>query len=196
VAVGAMPFLLALMLQLGFGLNPLMSGLITFASAAASLVMKISARPILRLFGFKTVLIVNTVLVAVTLSACALFSARTPIIALIGLLLTFGFFRSLQYTALNTLTFADVAPADMSRASSLSSVAQQLAETISVSFSAVLLSISLNLAGTETPTVGDIAPIFGVLGFICLLPLPLFISMRRDAGAEISGRQAQPVSTD
>ncbi len=117
-AVGAMPFLLAVLLQVGFGLSPFEAGLITFASAAGSLLMKFVATPIVKRFGFRRVLTVNALLTGGFVMVCAVFSATTPAWLMIAVLLLGGFFRSLQFTAVNTLTYADITQENMSRASS------------------------------------------------------------------------------
>ncbi|KAG0781787.1 hypothetical protein G6F22_009408 [Rhizopus arrhizus] len=95
-AVGATPFLLAMLLQVGFGLSPFSAGLITFASAAGALLMKFVATPIVRHFGFRRVLTVNALLTGVFIMVCATFTPATPVWLMIAILLVGGFFRSLQ----------------------------------------------------------------------------------------------------
>ena len=108
MGIGATPFLLALLLQVAFGLSALQAGLMTFASAAAALVMKTAAPPILARFGFRATLIVNAVIVAVSFMAYGLFRSATPLWVIYAVLLAGGFFRSLQFTSLNGMAFADV----------------------------------------------------------------------------------------
>ncbi len=117
LGMGANPFLQALLFQTAFGLNPFRAGLLTFASAAAALVMKTAAPPILARSGFKTVLSVNSVVVAVTFMAYALFKPSTPEWLIYAVLLAGGFFRSLQFTSLNGLAFADIDASSWRRAS-------------------------------------------------------------------------------
>ena len=126
IGVGATPFLLPLLLQLGFGLTPFQSGSITFAAAVGAIAMKFAAPPMLRRFGFRNVLVVNALIAAVFVALPAAFTPATPIWLITVLLLVGGFFRSLQFTSINALNFADVPPARMSRATTLTSVAQQL----------------------------------------------------------------------
>ena len=130
--VGATPFLLAMLLQVGFGLTPFSAGLITFASAAGALLMKFVATPIVRHFGFRRVLTVNAVLAGAFVAASAAFTPTTPVWLMIAVLLVGGFFRSLQFTGVNTLTYADIPPAKMSRASSFAAMAQQLGISLGV----------------------------------------------------------------
>ena len=112
IGVGAMPFLLPLMLQLSFGLSPFRSGSITFAAAAGALLMKATAAPIIRRFGFRNVLIVNAAISSAFLAATGFFTAAMPHAVIVAALLAGGFFRSLEFTAINALAYADIEPAD------------------------------------------------------------------------------------
>ena len=112
MGLGALPFLLPLMLQVGFGLSALHSGLLTFASAAGAMLMKTSAVRILRTLGFRLVLVGDAVISAAFLFGYSLFRPSTPHLVIFLALLTGGFFRSLQMTSINTLSYADVPPGD------------------------------------------------------------------------------------
>src|SRR4029078_10389663 len=105
IGVGALPFLLPLMLQLGFGLNPMQSGLLTFASAVAAVAIKPPAAPIIRPFGFKRVLVSNAVLSSLFLAAIALFTAGTPHWVILAVLLVGGFLKPLEFTSINSSTY-------------------------------------------------------------------------------------------
>ncbi len=132
IGVGATPFLLPLMLQLGFGLNPFQSGLLTCASAMGAMFMKTLTVRILKRYGFRTVLTANAVLASCATAGYGLFSASTPHFVLIAVLLFSGCLRSLQFTGLNAITFADVSRQTMSQATSLSSMAQRLCQSMGV----------------------------------------------------------------
>ena len=108
VGVGATPFLLPLMLQTGFGLTPFNSGLLTFATGIGAMVMKTLAAPILRRFGFRRVLVINAVLSSIFVAMPGMFSPATPWILMAGTLLLGGFMRSLQFTSINAVAYADV----------------------------------------------------------------------------------------
>ena len=108
VGIGAIPFLLPLMLQLSFGLSPFASGSITFVAAAGALIMKFTAGPILRRFGFRVVLVANAVISAVFMVFNGMFTIATAHWIILTVLLTGGFFRSLQFTALNAIAYADL----------------------------------------------------------------------------------------
>ena len=127
LGVGALPFLLPLLLQIGFGLSPFQSGLITFTSALGSMFMNgAAATTILKHFGYRNVLLYNSLISAVFIGACASFIQGMPFAAMIAILLTGGFFRSLQFTSVNTIAYAEIDAPVMSRATSMVAAFQQL----------------------------------------------------------------------
>jgi EmrB/QacA subfamily drug resistance transporter len=188
MGLGALPFLLPLMLQVGFGLDPLSSGLLTFASAAGAMTMKMTAARIIRTLGFRIVLVGDAVISALFLFSYSLFRPTTPHLVIFLALLAGGFFRSLQMTSINTLSYADVPPPMLSRATSLTSMAQQLSQTVGVATGALLLQVVLALRGGGTLTAADFYPAFVGVAMISLLSVPFFFKMSPDAGAEVSGR--------
>jgi EmrB/QacA subfamily drug resistance transporter len=190
MGMGASPFLLALMLQVAFGLSALQAGLMTFASAAAALVMKTCAPPILRRFGFKSTLAVNGVIVALTFMAYGFFRPTTPHWLIYAVLLAGGFFRSLQFTSLNGIAFADIERAKMSRASTLSTMGQQLSQSIGIGMAAVLLHAFIVHAHATHPTAATIAPVFVIIGGVALISALFFLPLPRDAGAGLHGARA------
>ncbi len=160
VGIGAIPFLLPLLFQAGFGLTPFESGSLTFVAAAGAMLMKTTATPILRNLGFRQVLVWNTLLCTAFLCANALFRPSTPHLVIIAVLLAGGFFRSLQFTSLNALAFADVDNRAMSRATSFSAVAQQLSLSVGVSVGAAGLEFARGYHGGGALVVSDFAPAF------------------------------------
>lgn len=190
-SVGATPFLLAMLLQVGFGLSPFAAGMITFASAAGALLMKFVATPIVRRFGFRQVLTVNAVLTGAFICVCALFQPSTPSWLIILVLLIGGFFRSLQFTGVNTLTYADIGPDKMSRASSFAAMAQQLGVSLGVGVAAVTLNVSMALRGSERATVTDIVAGFLVIGLLCAASFFSFRRLDPAAGNQLNGRKVQ-----
>ena len=185
--IGAIPFLLPLMLQIAFGLSPFASGSLTFAAAAGALTMKLTAQPIVRRFGFRRVLTVNAIVSATLLGATALFTPSTPHIVIVVVLLTGGFFRSLQFTSINALGYADIDPRQMSKATSFTAAAQQLALSTGVAFAALVLEISQGLRGSTDLVTGDFANGFVAVGCLAALSALVFLTLARDAGAEVSG---------
>jgi EmrB/QacA subfamily drug resistance transporter len=192
ISVGAVPFLLPLMLQLGFGLNPFQSGSLTFAAAVGAVTMKLTAAPILRRFGFKRVLCVNAVISSLLLAAAALFTAATPHAVIVVVLLVGGFFRSLQFTSMNTLGYADIDHQDMSRATSFVAVVQQLSLSGGVALAAILLDTFRSAAGRTELIATDFSGAFLVIGLIAILSTALFFRLEADAGAEVSGHRRTP----
>ena len=187
IGMGATPFLLPLLLQIGFGMTPFQSGLITFAAAIGAIAMKFVAPPTLRRFGFRNVLLWNTLIAAGFVALPAAFRITTPVMLMTGLLLVGGFFRSLQFTAINALTYADISPVRMSRATTLTSVAQQLSLSLGVSAGAVALEASTRFTG-GTIVASDFWFPFLVIGAISLASLIPFRELAHDAGDEMSGR--------
>ncbi len=186
--IGATPFLLALLLQVGFGMTAFAAGMLTFASAAGALLMKITAQPIIRTFGFKAVLIGNAFIVAGTFMAYAFFTEATPHALMIFILLTGGFFRSLGFTALQSLTFADISQERMSRASVMMSMSQPLAQSIGIGAAAMMVHVFSVMNGDgETIQAHSIAPAFLILGAISLIALFWYIPLPKDIAQEVSG---------
>jgi EmrB/QacA subfamily drug resistance transporter len=191
MGMGATPFMLALLLQVAFGLTALQAGLMTFASAAAALVMKTCAPPILRRFGFRTTLCVNAVIVAAMFMAYALFRPATPHWVIYAVLLAGGFFRSLQFTSLNGLAFADIDHAQMSRASTMSTMGQQLSQSIGIGMAAMLLRFFMVHAHAGHLTAATIAPAFLVIGIVALGSAPFFLALPKDAGSGLHGPKSR-----
>jgi EmrB/QacA subfamily drug resistance transporter len=192
VGVGAIPFLLPLMLQVGFGLNPLQSGLLTFSAAVGALFMKTLAATILRSFGFRRVLVINAFVCAAFVVVNGWFTPETPHAVIAAVLLIGGCFRSLQFTSLNAMSFADVPPRDMSYATSLTSMVQQLALSTGVALGAFVLE-SVSLArGNASLMSADFGPAFLVIGTLSALSVLFFTRLDPDAGAEMSGHRTDP----
>jgi EmrB/QacA subfamily drug resistance transporter len=189
MGLGALPFLMPLMLQVGFGLDPLSSGLITFASAAGALSNKVFVSPIIRALGFRRVLIANTAISSAFLFGYSFFNPATPHFVIFIALLSGGFFRSLQMTSLNTLAYADVPPGMLSRATSLTSMAQQLSQSVGVGTGALLLYLMLATHGREVSSAADFSFALAVVAALSILAVPFFLRMAPDAGAEVSGRR-------
>jgi EmrB/QacA subfamily drug resistance transporter len=192
IGIGALPFLTPLMLQLGFGLSPFASGMITFSGAAGAMTMKITAPVILRTLGFRRVLLLNTVICAVSIACYGFFRPSTPHALIVGVLLVGGFFRSLQFTSLNTMAYADIEQPNMSRATTLASVGQQLSLSFGVGLGALLLHETLVLRGHEDLGPSDFSAAYFAIAAVGLTSLAFFARLPVDAGAEISGRREPP----
>jgi EmrB/QacA subfamily drug resistance transporter len=190
IGVGAMPFLLPLMLQLGFGLSAFESGMITFVSAAGAMSMKVTAGPILRHLGFRRVLIANALISGGFIAVCGLFRPDLSHALIMGLLLMGGFFRSLQFTSTNTLTISDIPNNQMSRATSFTSMMQQLSLSAGVAVGAMVLHATVSYGGGVDQIRADsFAPAFFTVGAIATLSVLVFLRLPSDAGAEVTGHR-------
>jgi MFS family permease len=193
MGVGATPFLLPLMLQLTFGMTPFQSGAVTFVTAIGAIAMKFVAVPILRVFGFRRVLIASALIAALFTAMPAGFTLATPVAVMIGLLLIGGFFRSLQFTSLNAIAYDEVAPERISRASALSSAAQQLSISVGISVAAISLSLT---TGPDGVIIRDdfIIP-FIVVGLLCAAAAAVYWLLPAGAGSEMSGHRLRALPT-
>jgi EmrB/QacA subfamily drug resistance transporter len=195
LGIGALPFLLPLLMQIGFGLTPFQSGLVTFASSAGAMGMKPLAARIIRTFGFRNIMVINAVVSSFFLAACALFTPGTPLLLIMIILLVGGFFRSLQFTAINTVAYAEVEMARMSRATTLVSVNQQLAISAGVAIGAFCVESTMVWKHMPVLTADAFAPAFVVVAILSAISAYFFWQMPDDAGHEISGRKALEISS-
>ncbi len=187
IGVGALPFLLPMMLQIAFGNTAVQSGLITFASAAGAFLMKPVAQRVLRRFGFRDTLVCNAALAALMLGLCATFSPSWPAIGMYLVLLVGGFFRSLQFTAYNALAYAELQRSQMSAATSFYSAVQQLSLTIGITIGAASLQVTMWMSHHSEPGATDFRLAFVVIAAIAMLAAPMSLLMPRAVGEEMSG---------
>ena len=185
--LGATPFLLPLLFQIGFGLNPLQSGILTCATAVGAMFMKTITVFILRRFGFRTVLSINGVAASAIVVAFGLFEATTPHVVIAAVLLVSGCLRSLQFTALNAISFADIAPQNMSQAASVSSMAQRLSQSVGIAAGAYFLQLSSVVQNHATIITADFWPAFLGIGLISVVAPLLHLRLPPEAGIEVSG---------
>jgi EmrB/QacA subfamily drug resistance transporter len=195
LGIGALPFLLPLLMQVGFGLSPFQSGLVTFSSAVGAMGMKTLAARIIRTFGFRNMMTANAVISTIFLAACALFTIHTSLLLIMIILVVGGFFRSLEFTAINTVAYAEVEPAQMSRATTLVSVNQQLAISAGVAVGAFCVESTMWWRNAVELDATMFAPAFIVVSVISVASAWFFWQMPDDAGHEISGRKAVEISS-
>jgi len=192
IAVGAMPFLLPMMLQLGFGLSAAQSGLITFVSSLGSLGMRLAAPVILRRLGFRNVLMWIGLVATLLLAASAGFRPSWPIAAIYFVLLLNGFFQSLQFMAYNTIAYADVPRPQMSTATSFYTTFQQMSLTLGIAMSAATLAASEKILGHTVLMLSDFSVAFLAVATVSLAAPLLSRGFDRSAGAELSGHRDRP----
>jgi EmrB/QacA subfamily drug resistance transporter len=195
IGLGATPFLLPLLLQLGFGLDPLQSGLITCMTAVGAMFMKTLTVRTLRRYGFRTILTWNGILASLSAAVVGLFTARTPHLLIGAILLVSGCMRSLQFTSLNAIAFSDIDKPDMSQAASISSMAQRLSQSLGIAIGAYLLQLSSTLQGHTTIVASDFWPAFVGIALISLGAPLLHRKLAADAGAAVSGHRRLEAAT-
>ena len=149
--------------------------------------MKAAAGAILKRWGFRSVLVVNSFLSSAFIIACASFSVNTPIVVIVLVLLVGGFFRSLRFTSINAIAYAEVRPEQMSRATSLAAVGQQLALSTGVALGAAVVELVLRAKPVATITIADFPLAFAVVGIVSAASALVFVQLPVDAGAELAG---------
>ncbi|MEO3472380.1 MFS transporter [Roseomonas sp. CAU 1739] len=184
---GAVPFLIPVMLQIGFGMSASQSGLVSFATALGAFAMKPLVRPLLRRTGFRGALMSNGVVAAIGIAALALVGPGWPSIAIFALLAAGGLARSLQFTAMNTLAFAEVPSERMSAATAFYGTLQQLTPALGVVLATATLEVSSSLAGRVDLLPVDFSRGFLVAAVVVLMSVPLHARLAADAGEEVSG---------
>jgi EmrB/QacA subfamily drug resistance transporter len=192
IGVGAMPFLLPMMLQLGFGMTAARSGTITFATSVGSLMMRFVAPALLRRLGFRAVLTWIGFIATVLLATTAAFRPSWPIEAIYAVLVLNGFFQSLQFMAYNTIAYADVARDIMSTATSFYTTFQQMTLTVGIALSAATLATSIRLTGHTAPQLSDFSAAFLFVSAISMLAPAIATRLDRSAGVELSGHRDRP----
>jgi EmrB/QacA subfamily drug resistance transporter len=187
MGLDATPFLLPLLLQVGFGLSPTQAGVLTFSSTLGAMFVRTFSRVLLRLAGFRRTLVGGALLSAAVTAGFALLDADTPHWVIVLIVLVSGCVRSIQYLALNTISYADVPSAMLSRSTSVSGVVQQLARGFGVAIGAAFLAL---VAGPQPVTTGDFRIFFLLIALIPLLSAAGFLRLAEADGAEVSGHRA------
>jgi EmrB/QacA subfamily drug resistance transporter len=191
ITQGAQPYLLPLMMQLGFGLSAAQSGLVTVAPAIGSFAMKSGSRLILRRFGFRRSLMVVGLLASAGYAGCALFRPGWPLPAIFAVLLVSGFLMSFQFTAYNTIAYDEIAKDRMSAATSFYSTFQQLMLSLGICVAAVSLHAATLLRHHAAPVFGDYGAAYLVVTAISLSAILFNRALPADAGDELAGRTAR-----
>lgn len=190
VGYGALPFLLPLMLQVGLGFTAVQSGLALLASGAVAFVTKTQTAGMLRRWGFRRVLLVNGVLCALGLAACAAFQASWGLAAIACVASVAGFFRSIQFNALAAIAYSGLAPQQVAPATTLNTMGQQLGVTLGISLSALVVDMAAQWGGRSQPAASDFAWAFGLVALVALAALPHYLRLAPQAGADLSGHRA------
>lgn len=193
MGVSAVPFLLPLMFEIGFGYDAFAAGRMLMAVFAGNLVMKPMTTSVLRRFGFRRVLVVGGLINAAAIAACAAITTATPLPIVSVVLFVGGMARSMQFTALNTIAFADIPPTTMSSANTLFSAAFQLAMGLGVALGAITWRIGAMLAPPEAIPVLPFQIAFPLVGLVSLVGVLDSVKLASAAGDHVSGRkEARP----
>jgi EmrB/QacA subfamily drug resistance transporter len=192
ISTGAIPFLMPLMLQLAFGLNPFQSGLITFAGALGALMVKFVARRVYALLGFKATLMIAGLFGAAATTVNGFLTPETPHILIILIMLFSGLFRSFFFTGANALSYSEISDAQASQATSIASVLQQISLALGVAFAAFILEASSAMSGTHLQLADFHLAFFLVAGLSLFSIVPL-MRLDRMAGSAVSGHRGKTV---
>jgi EmrB/QacA subfamily drug resistance transporter len=193
LGVGGMPFLLPLLYQVGLGYTPVQSGLLIMPQSIAAMSLKMTMPKILNRFGYRRVLLSNTVLLGVTMALFGTIGAGTKVWSIAAQAFAFGFFSSLQYTSMNTLAYADVPPADTSMASTIASTMQQMSMSFGVATASLTAAVFLPERSHPdvAQMIGGIHHAFLVLGGLTVLSAAVFRGLTREDGESVSQHHAE-----
>ncbi len=197
LGVGGLPFLLPLLYQLGLGLPAWQSGLLMMPSAAAAMGMKFISARVLGRFGYRQVLIINTVLIGVTISMYSLVHIGTPLYLIVMISLCLGFFNSLQFSSMNSIAYADIDSADSSMASTIASSLQQLSMSFGLAFGSLITGWYIgDMPQTDRLVLGNaLHHAFLTLAGLTVLSSLTFWSLRKEDGESISRGAAVQIAT-
>ena len=188
MVISAAPFLLPLMFQIGFGWSPVLAGSLVLMLFVGNVGIKPATSPLIRRFGFRVVLIASIAGGAVVFGLIATLSAESPLPIVVAVLVLSGVFRSVGFSAYNSLQFADIEPPQMSDASTLSSTMQQVAAALGIAVGAVVVRVADNVLGPSALPAWPYMVAFVVLALLMLWPLVEAIRLHRSAGDEVAAR--------
>jgi EmrB/QacA subfamily drug resistance transporter len=189
LGIGGIPFLFPLLYQVGLGFTPVQSGLLVMPQALAALSFKVTMPRILRTFGYRGVLISNTLLIGLQIMLFATIGRGTPVWLIVAEVFCYGFFTSLQYTSMGTLAFADVDEHDASSASSIASTVQQMAVSFGVACASLVTAFFIPDPHGSNPVqfIQGVHRGFLVLGAVTLVSTLVFVQLKRGDGDAVSG---------
>jgi EmrB/QacA subfamily drug resistance transporter len=188
IANGSIPFLLPIFFQTGLGYSAFESGLLVFSSGVAAMFMNSRTPYILRRFGFRDVLSINGIITSLYIAFLALLIFKSPFAVMLVFLLMFGLFRSVQYSTITALAYADIKTSQMASATSIVSLTHPLSNAIGVSVGAFVLEMVISLRyGPQVPVAHDFPITFGIICLIGLSSALVFFRLSRDAGRAMTG---------
>ena len=193
LGVGGMPFLLPLLYQVGLGYSPVQSGLLIMPQSIAAMSLKMTMPKILTRFGYRAVLLANTVSLGATMALFATIGPGTLVVSIVAQAFAFGFFSSLQYTSMNTLAYADLAPDQTSMGSTIASTMQQMSMSFGVATASLVAAVFLpDRSRASVPQmIHGIHDAFLLLGGLTVLSAGIFQGLKRDDGDNVSQHHAE-----
>jgi EmrB/QacA subfamily drug resistance transporter len=192
LGLGGIPFILPLLYQVGLGFTPIQSGLLIMPQAVAAISLKMTMPVIIARLGFRGVLISNTLILGILICLFSLIGVGTPLTFIVPLAFCYGFFSSLQYTAMNTLVYSDVPGESASGASSIASTLQQMSMSFGVAVASLLTALFIPDRFRSSPAqlIHGIHGAFYVLGGITVLSTLIFSEMKSADGEATSQHKA------
>ncbi|MEY4965373.1 MAG: hypothetical protein RL274_956 [Pseudomonadota bacterium] len=187
ITQGAHPFLLPLMMQLGFGLTAMQSGLMTLATAIGAIVAKPVAPIVLRRYGFRDTLMINGLFCSAGYAICGLFRPGWPMPVMFVIMIVAGFFMSVQFTGYNTIAYDEIPPERMASATSFYTTFQQLMLSMGICAGAASLQGAMTVRGGTMPQFWDFTIAFWIVAIISLSATIWNRRFSHEAGTEISG---------
>ncbi len=189
LGISGMPFLLPLLYQLGMGFTPWQAGLLVMPQAAAAIGMKMLTERILGRFGHRQVLICNTLLIGLMIAAFSRVGPGTPVWVILMFSVLQGSVSALQFTAMNTLAYADTSDAEASDASTIASTAQQLSISFGIAFASLVTGWFLG--GIDRSNADLLVPAlhkaYLLLGAVTFASAATFLTLKRGDGSNVSG---------
>ncbi|MGZ3238664.1 MAG: MFS transporter, partial [Burkholderiaceae bacterium] len=196
LGLGGLPFLLPLLYQLGLGLPAWQSGLLMMPAALAAMGMKLISTSVLRRFGYRQVLIVNTVLIGVTIGIFSRVTPTTPIALIVLLGLTQGFFNSLQFSSMNSMAYSDIEQSDSSMASTIASSMQQMSMSFGLACGSLVTAWYLGglPQSDRIAVIGALHNAFLTLAALTIISSLSFWTLRANDGESVSKGNRIPQS--
>ncbi len=192
ISIGGVPFLIPLLYQIGLGYSAVQSGLLMMPQALAALSLKMTIPAILARFGYRTVLVSNTVILGLLIMLFATIGAATPVWLIVAQAFTYGFFQSLQFTSMNTLVYADVSGSAAGSASSIASTAQQLSMSFGVAGASLVAALFVpdRFHTDAAQMIHGVHQAFVVLGVGTIVSTLVFSGLKRTDGSAVSQHRA------
>jgi EmrB/QacA subfamily drug resistance transporter len=192
LGIGGIPFLLPLLYQVGLGFSPIQSGLLIMPQAFAAMSLKLTMPHILRRFGYRTVLVSNTILLGVMIMLFATIGSATPVWLIVLMAFSYGFLTSLQYTSMNTLAYADIDEHEASPASTIASTVQQLAVSFGIATASLAAAVFIpdRLRATPAQLLHGIHVALLGLAALTIVSTVVFIRLKAQDGAAVSRHKA------